>query len=155
MYPRCPYCGEKHKQCEPSRIEVEGLQYEDPPRRIQEFVVGQRLDGMNDIIGKARTHWTVGARQKKEQQAIVMDYAFVAKLTPIAGPFRLDIVWVEKDDARDPDNITAAKKFILDGLQEMGMIKNDNQKYLTGWSESWRIATKDKPVGVYIKLIEE
>ena len=40
--------------------------------------------------------------------------------------------WIEPNRRRDKDNVAFAKKFILDSLQEVGIIKND------GWVDmSW------------------
>lgn len=38
------------------------------------------------------------------------------------------ITWYEPDERRDPDNIMAGQKFILDGLVAAGTIPNDSQK---------------------------
>lgn len=130
------------------------LQYEVTPVRVQEFMVPGRLDGLNEMIGEARKHWSSSAKQKKENQKLVVDELFYSKIQPIPGPFLLDITWVERDDKRDPDNVAAGKKYILDGLQEMGIIPNDGRKQVAGWSEDVVTATKEQPAGVYIKLIE-
>lgn len=156
-YEPCPHCGERHKQCQPSEADKLGG-FITTPRREQKFYVNQRLDGLNEVIKEARTHWSHGAKHKKAQQEIV-EWAIVdAKkrgLSPVAGPFRLEIFFAEPNTARDPDNIVSAKKFILDALQTMKIIPNDNQKFVKGFSESWGLADKDRPVGVHIKLIED
>lgn len=155
-YPLCPRCGESHKVCEPSAIEKAGLDYMIGPRRVQELFIPGRMAGMNEIIGEARKHWSKGAAQKKEQDEIVTDcIAYENPLKPVIGAVFLEFEWVEPDDKRDPDNIVAAKKFILDALQEMGIIKDDNMECISGWKERWQVATPDKPAGIYIKLIEE
>ncbi len=157
-YEPCPRCGERHKQCEPSQVEQAGLDYIVPPRREQKLYVSSRLDGLNEVIKEARTHWSHGANHKKAQQEIV-EWAIVeAKkkgLKPVDGPFRLELFFAEPNTARDPDNIVSAKKFILDALQTMGIIPNDNQKYVLGFTESWGLADENRKVGVHIKLIED
>jgi len=154
-YPLCERCGTRHKQCKPDDAEREGLTYEIPPDRVQEFVIPGQLEGMNEIIGKARTGWKASDRQKNKQQKLVMDEIFVNKIQPIPGEFRMELVWVEKDAKREPDNITAAKKFILDALQAMDVIQNNSMDFVKGWTESWQIEAADKPAGIYVKLIEE
>lgn len=156
-YEPCPICGERHKQCQPSEVDKLGG-FIHVPRREQKFYVNQRLDGLNEVIKEARTHWSRGADHKKAQQEIVEWAIANAKkkgLRPVDGPFRLEIHFAEPNTARDPDNIVSAKKFILDALQTMGIIPNDNQKFVLGFTESWGLATTEKPVGVHIKLIED
>lgn len=157
QYEPCPHCGTRHKQCEPSKAEQLGG-YIVPPKREQKFYVNQRLDGLNEVIKEARTHWSHGANHKKAQQEIV-EWAIVAAkkkgLAPVTGPFRLELFFAEPNTARDPDNIVSAKKFILDALQTMKIIPNDNQKFVLGFSERWGLADEKHPVGVHIKLIED
>lgn len=158
QYDPCPHCGTRHKQCEPSEAEQLGGFFQ-TPRREQEFYVNQRLDGLNEVIKEARTHWSRGADHKKAQQEIV-EWAIVeaknrGKLQPVSGPFRLELFFAEPNTARDPDNIVSAKKFILDALQTMGIIPNDNQKFVLGFSERWGLADDNRKVGVHIKLIED
>ncbi len=157
-YEPCPVCGERHKQCKPSEADKLGG-FIPTPRFEQTFYVNQRLDGLNEVINEARTHWSRGRDHKKAQQEIVEWAILNAKknkgLHPVSGPFHLQLHFSEPNTARDPDNIVSAKKFILDALQTMKIIPNDNQKYVLSFTESWGIEEKDKPVGVYITLIED
>lgn len=130
------------------------LQYEVTPVRVQEFMIPGRLDGLNEMIGAARKGWAISAKQKKENQKLVVDELFFNKIQPIRGPFVLDVTWVERNNARDPDNVMAGKKYILDGLQEMGIIPNDGRKQVVGVAEDVQTATPEQEAGVYIKLIE-
>ena len=153
--PVCEHCGQRHKNCAPSNVEAAALEYIDYPRRVQTLTIPGRLAGLNEIIKSARTHWSHGAKQKIEQEETVMWAIKQSRLKPIARAFRMELLFVEPNDKRDPDNIVSAKKFILDALQKMGIIINDNQKYVRGWSERWEIATSQTPTGIYVKLIED
>lgn len=153
-YEPCPHCGERHKQCQPSEVDKLGG-FLETPRREQTFFVKHRLDGLNEVIKEARTHWSKGADHKKAQQELVEWAILDAKkkgLKPVTGPFRLKLHFAEPNTARDPDNIVSAKKFILDALQTMKIIPNDNQKYVMGFEESW---AEEDPNGVQITLIED
>ncbi len=156
-YEPCSICGERHKQCVPSEAEKLG-DYIPTPRREQKFAIKARLDGLNEIIKAGRTHWTKGAKEKDAQQEIVewaISGAQHKGLKPVEGPFTLALHFSEPNEKRDPDNIVAAKKFILDALQTMRIIPNDNQQWVKGFRESWGLETKDQPTGVYVTLIEE
>lgn len=153
-YEACPQCGERHKQCYATEVEKLGG-YIQSPRREQTLYISQRLDGLNEVIKAARTHWSHGAKHKKAQQAIVEWAIKAAHLKPIEGGFRMEIFFAEPNTLRDPDNIASAKKFILDALQTMRIISNDGQKQVLGWNEGWGLATPERPEGVHIKLIED
>lgn len=123
--------------------------------RIQSLYIPYRLNGLNELIAEARCHWKKGAEEKKHQDDLVMWAVKENRIKPISGPFKMTIHFSEPNEKRDPDNIVCAKKYILDGLKKMGIIVDDSQKYVKGWTESWGLATKEKPIGVHIKLIEE
>ena len=86
---------------------------------------------LNDQIRHARGHWAKSAKIKKQHTAMV-SYA-ASLLKPIeAEAYYLYFIWKIKNFGRDPDNITAAAKFILDGLQDAGIIGSDNLRHLPG-----------------------
>ena len=157
-YEVCDRCGTRHKQCLPSQIEASGLEYIETPRqpaRSQRLVIRPRLDGLNELIQANRTHWRTGNELKVANEALVRIGIIEGRLKPITKPFSMKILWLEQDDARDPDNILSAKKYILDALQQSKIITNDGQANLKGLTEQWDIAGEDEMPGVYIDLIEE
>lgn len=52
-------------------------------------------------------------------------------------PVTVEFLWVEKDRRRDLDNVAFAKKFVLDGLVQAGVIADDNAKHVVGLSDSF------------------
>jgi len=88
------------------------------------------LPGMNDIIAEARKSRWVSAEQKKYHTELVKWSAIQAKLPKVEGRVNIHITWYEKSKQRDPDNIHAGTKFLLDGLVQAGVIKNDTQRYI-------------------------
>lgn len=108
-------------------------------RKLLKFVIDGRLPSMNDIIDVARRNTYCSAKLKKDQQERLewimkaqmakngqtglkftqKAYIKVMFFEPFNGHFR-----------RDDDNVIAGCKFILDALQELGIIKNDNPKYV-------------------------
>ena len=67
------------------------------------------------------------------------------------GIFYLFIEWRERSKMRDPDNIAAAIKYILDGFQAAGIIPGDGWRYNLGWENSFR-KTNTLEEGVSIKI---
>ncbi|NLY47586.1 MAG: RusA family crossover junction endodeoxyribonuclease, partial [Clostridiales bacterium] len=62
----------------------------------------------------------------------------------------LVITWFEPDRRRDPDNIMAGQKFILDGLVAAGAIPNDSQKHIKGIVHRFKVDRKEPRVEVEI-----
>ena len=47
------------------------------------------------------------------------------------SPVTVRFTWVEGNRRRDIDNVAFAKKFVLDGLVQAGVIGNDTPQYVT------------------------
>lgn len=62
---------------------------------------------------------------------------FIRKLPKFEKPVFIHFHWVEKTSKRDLDNIAFAKKFILDALVENGKLKDDSQKYVRGFTDTF------------------
>lgn len=87
------------------------------------------LPGLNDIVDANRSGWAVGARQKKSVQKILRMSWIGKEKTCFSGSVKIIVRFYEKNLRRDDDNVFGGLKFILDTLQEMGIIKNDSPKY--------------------------
>ncbi len=111
-----------------------------------------RLPGFNDIIDAAKRNLHEYARIKETYTAMV---AWLAKKLPPYEKVALVITWYEPDRRRDPDNIMAGQKFILDGLVAAGTIPNDSQKHIKGIVHRFRVDSKDPRVEVEIIDMEK
>ena len=58
--------------------------------------------------------------------------------------------WLCKNKKKDKDNIAFAKKFILDGLVEAGVIKNDGWDDIEGFQDEFEIDAKNPRIEVEI-----
>jgi Holliday junction resolvase RusA-like endonuclease len=96
--------------------------------RFQTFTIDGKLPGLNDIVREARTHWSRGARQKKEWTRACAYYAM--KLQRISSSCKIQFTWIEPDKRRDVDNIAAGAKFILDGMIEAGKLAGDGRQWV-------------------------
>ena len=120
------------------------------------MVIGGELPTLNEIIDKSKSHYMQYAKMKKSATNRVAwacnQLETIDKVT--LNSIELDITYYYKNRRKDPDNIAAAKKFILDGLVKAGIIKNDGWKEVKGWSEKWE-RDKDNPrIEVEIKEVE-
>lgn len=120
--------------------------------REQLLWIPDRMPGLNDYISAMNRNRHIGNDMKQTYTDLVTMLA-KTKLNPVKYPVTIQFVWQEPNDRRDPDNIVFAKKFILDGLVKAGIIPNDNQKWIMGFSDSWISAPpKNSKVQVLPKI---
>lgn len=81
--------------------------------------------------------------KKKVQKDIA---PFINSLPVFEKPVNVHFLWVEENQRRDYDNVAFAKKFILDAMQEQKKLKNDNRKFVVGFSDDFEIGEKAKVV---------
>lgn len=88
--------------------------------------------GLNEYTRKNRANWRAGKNMKEKYTQMVAWEAKGQHLSAWHKPVKILFSWYEEDNRRDLDNIFSAKKFILDGLVEAGVIPDDGQKYVRG-----------------------
>lgn len=71
----------------------------------------------------------MGSKKKKEQTDLIAWNCISQDLKPMKKKINLKVVYYCKNKRKDKDNIAFSIKFILDGLQQANIIKND------GWKE--------------------
>jgi hypothetical protein len=112
--------------------------------------IPKRIPGRNEQERAARGHKYGAASLKKKWTRYVRNC--FADADPVKPPVAITCIWVEKNKRRDPDNISAAKKYILDGIVAAGVLPNDGWKQIAGLSDDF-IVNKNHP-GVAV-IIEE
>lgn len=58
--------------------------------------------------------------------------------------------WIEKNRQRDKDNIAFAKKFILDSMQEWGIIPNDGWDQILGFTDEFYVDKRNPRIEVLL-----
>lgn len=87
------------------------------------------MPGWNDLLrlkGSRSIHPYNSTKRK--WHAIVATAAIAARVRSVERAV-FSFEWREKSARRNPDNLTAGVKFILDALVEIGILRND------GWGE--------------------
>ena len=108
--------------------------------QLQSVAIEQRLPGLNEYINALNINRYKGNALKREAQDAIGLAIKRARLEPVtAYPVFVFFEWHEKTRRRDLDNIASAKKFILDALQECGILEGDGQKQLVGFSDRFVI----------------
>lgn len=114
------------------------------------FTIPGRLPGMNEIIAANRRHRMAGATLKREAETQVSLGIQAAHCKPLSGAVAVHLHWVEPNARRDPDNIRAGVKFILDALQSHGLIEGDGQAVVVRLSDSFAVDKTDPRVEVEV-----
>lgn len=108
---------------------------------------------LNEQINEARTHWAKSATTKKKWTSEI------ARLSAPLPKFQNE-VWLEfwysiNNFGRDPDNISASRKYLMDGLVAAGVIRNDNltviqspilEWFVPGEVDQVTITISDRPI---------
>jgi Holliday junction resolvase RusA-like endonuclease len=74
----------------------------------------------------------------------------VMRSVPPQEKVYLKIDWYCKNKRKDTDNIAVGKKFILDGMVEAGVIKNDGWKEVLGFRDSFYVDKDNPRIEVFI-----
>lgn len=123
------------------------------------FIINGRLPSLNDYILECRKHAIKGGKFKREWQNVVCYEITLAKqqnrLRAVNKPVIVHFYYEMSDRRRDLDNVSSfAKKVILDALVEMGILKNDTQQYVRGFTDTFYHGKVDR-IGVELEEIEE
>lgn len=95
----------------------------------QTFVIKSLLPSMNEIINSSKTHWSRYSRPKKILNDAIVAVFAKQQVKPVTEyPVDIYCHWIIPNKRKDPDNISAGVKFVLDGLVNAGILRNDGQK---------------------------
>jgi hypothetical protein len=116
----------------------------------QAFFVPGPLPGQNEMLN---AHGQGGggagngyAQAKKKWTNDIALLAKVHKIRPVERA-HLRFVWHEKHRRRNPDNIAAGKKLVIDGLVKAGVLRNDGWDEVASFTDEWHVAS---PAGVTV-----
>lgn len=98
-----------------------------------EFKIPFRLMGLNEYINLNRICKFEASSTKKELEEKI---AFFLR-GKVTEPVHITFVWFEPNRRRDKDNVAFGKKFILDALQKKGVLPNDNNKWVSGFTDEF------------------
>lgn len=114
------------------------------------LIIPGSLPGLNEIINASKSNWSVYRKMKQEHTELV---AWLAKRLPEINRADITITWYCPNKRKDKDNIMAGQKFLFDGLQKAGVIKNDGWKQIGDITHQFRIDKKNPRVELEFKVI--
>lgn len=100
---------------------------------MNKLVIEGELTALNEFINAERRNRYIAANIKKKKTGYCKEAAETSGIELQDFPLAVLITWYVKNKRKDADNIAFAKKFILDGLVEAGVLPNDNRKYIQGF----------------------
>jgi hypothetical protein len=110
---------------------------------------------MSDIISESKKHYACYSKMKKKFTNMVWAFAVMSKVRKAELPIVVHIMWHEKKGSRrDPDNVAAAKKFILDGIVKAGVIPNDSHKWICKTVDMYKYNQDKYLVEVFLEEVE-
>lgn len=118
------------------------------------LVIPGRLPGMNEMIGASNAHRHKYTEMKRTYTEQIHWLCKEQKLPSIDKPARVTFKWYCRNRRRDKDNISAGQKFILDGLQSAGVIKNDNWNCIAGLDHRFYIDKENERIEVELIEVE-
>lgn len=118
---------------------------------MQTLVIPRTLPGLNEILNAKGSGSHAYNQMKREIEEEIYYLCQAQDIRPVErAEFRF--VWMEKDRRRDPDNIVAARKFILDGLVAARRLPGDGWKHVIGFRDEWRVCKNF--VGVFVRFFD-
>lgn len=87
----------------------------------QEVVFSTVVPGNNGTRGLLRIHWT-------QRQRLALSYEYIvhaARLAPMPGPVRLELVRYSTGPPMDYDNLVSTGKLLVDALVRCGVLPDD------------------------------
>ena len=118
---------------------------------------------LNDQIDDARASKYKSAQVKEEWSNTVETIAYT--LPEFEGKIWLDFLWQVKNFRRDPDNICASAKYVMDGLKSAGKIQQDslmviqspitNRYERTKGDDTLKLMISDRPIYEMTMLFEQ
>ena len=102
-----------------------------------EFEIPGTLPTLNEYVNRERANRYAAASMKKQAQKRIREC--MENPPRFKGYVEVEISWYRPDMRCDKDNVAFAKKFILDALQEAGVIRKDSWKLCTPYDVGFMV----------------
>jgi len=112
-------------------------------------LVGE-LPTLNQYINAERTNRFMAAKMKKDAEKDLL-WQLKAYKFRLEGKYRFHFTWYRKNSRTDPDNICAARKFVMDSLVKSGVLLDDKWKHVKGFSDEFEVSND---TGIKIEIVE-
>lgn len=103
-----------------------------------------KFPSFNDYVYACRRNKYAGSNMKKMIERDISYY--INQLPNFEKSIKIKFTWIEGNKRRDLDNICYAKKFILDAMVKCGKLKDDNRRFVTGFTDSFEYGDETKVI---------
>jgi len=118
---------------------------------MQKLIITGELPDLNKIIEASKQHWGKYNSFKKKYTHLAAIQARV-QLNPVTiYPVAITIDWYCRSRQRDPDNISHAKKYVIDGLVKADILKSDGFKYIAEFQDRFFVDRSNPRVEITIQ----
>lgn len=108
------------------------------------------LPTLNEYIRAERgNRYAAATLKRKASEAVAV--AAGATRVRFTGAVELELHYYAPNKRTDKDNVAFAKKYVLDGMQEAGMIANDGWDDITAWTEHFHVDEKNPRITVTVR----
>ena len=112
--------------------------------------IPMKLPSLNEYIRICRANPYLASKFKKDLEDEIGFY--LAELPRFEKPVKIHFHWVESNKRRDLDNVSYAKKHILDAMVKAGKLLDDNRKCVTAFTDTFSYGKEAK---VILEIYEE
>jgi len=115
-------------------------------KKVFEIDILGELPALNEIIAANKGHYGQYAEMKRGNGGVIKWRLKQKQIEPkpIEEKVNVKITWWSATRRKDPDNVDAGIKFILDAFVEYGVLVNDTRKYIGDIYHVHKV-DKDKP----------
>ena len=114
--------------------------------------ISMKLPSLNSYINACLTNRFQASKMKRDLENDIGVY--LQKMPKFEKPIKIHFHWVEENKRRDLDNVAFGKKFILDAMVKFGLLKDDNRRFVTAFTDTFEYA-KEAKVILEISEVEE
>jgi len=107
----------------------EGLPGQNEQLKASSIIYSKRGSKLRTAYTETKEKYTKMVANELQAQGCIPDKPY--------DRIKIAFEWFEPNKRRDPDNIRAAAKFIIDGMVWAGMIVNDNLTHVVGLSDEY------------------
>ena len=114
-----------------------------------EIILPGTFTTLNEYIAANNRNRHISAKIKRDEtERVILGCYNLKGVKPSEYPLNVTFSWYCTNRKSDPDNIAFAKKFILDGLVEAGMLENDGWKQINSLKDVFYIDKENPRVSV-------